>query len=787
MKRKVPVKVRVWVTETQRSSLQRSSTGASWGAKLFTVTILASAVGLVIIGSWLAVRLIINPASLTWLSHLLPTWSDFYADQPQTLDEIKAKIGEINRTTAQLIHLSTYPGMTQQQLGFHDVLLPVVSPLKHCGHQAKTQAGPTQSCAEIVELRIYRPTARPNSSAKQMTYELVDQIIVTGPEELTAIAPLTHAASAITHGSTRTLPLTQISFVNGTAPDGIWFHLSGEWKRGSRVLYGQVIQFDPQRNRLYSVQSWSSPAGQLPRWQQVTGNPTAELVVDQSIGLEPQFQVYQLKPARSLAQSVTLEAITLTEAALGDRTYTNGLLMARHGLWSPAVQLLTTAKQTGNWSAAAQAQLDLVTLHAKVTQTQAQRDWASPTQQILAQVMDGRWSKALSLLKSAHESGYDVRNLLSTNADRFWQRIETALRVHPRQGELQEWGMLILAVRQNREQAVAWLRSQPTVSAPAKRTIEETLALLQPSPSPSSPMASVPTATSATSVSVTPAASPKGLIGSVTPVANVRATDWLMPTATALSLASNQRWYQVDVVGMENNQQGQRPLLGLEVSSTSTAQQAQQLWEQLGLTDPQLQIVAWQGATSSHTLFATVKAFQINNGQLSLLAVGETLPMTIAPSAIVAITPSTVSWAQPSTVVTLAELAQQRPIWKTTLIPQLWQDLQAAGLVFGAEANDPLQTIGPWSVQLMELTGDQKPEVVLTIEAAGASSPRTMIFSGQDSVLYSDLQASDQSLVAIADRGSSPLSTLIIKTAQGISLQHWSKQNLRFESVILPN
>lgn len=810
MKPKVPVKVRVWVTELKQSPSKVPSQ-VSWRTKLLTVTMLTGAVSLILGGSWLAVRLIINPASLVWLTHVLPTWGSLDAVKPQTLDQIKAEVNQAGHQIGAPLHFSTYPGMTRQQAGFQDVLLPIVSPLKHCSqsnHQStqvnrssqtnrsNSPAGSGQNCAQIVELRIYHPIAGSKQTGKDLFYELADQITITGPEELTAIAPLAHT-STTTQGSTRHLPLTQIHFIHGTAPAGIWFHLSGEWKRGSRLLYGQVFQFDPQRNRLYSVQAWSSPAGQRPHWQQVTGDATAELVVDQSIGLEPKFQVYQLKPPRSLIQSVTLELISLTEAALSDRTYTNGLLMARHGLWSPAGQLLMTVKRTGNWSAAAQAQLDLVMLHAEVTQMQADRDWASPTQQILAQVMDGRWSKALNLLKTAHQSGYDVRNLLATNSERLWQRVETALRVNPRQRELQEWGTLILAVRQNRTQAIAWLRRQPPASTAAKQTIEQTLALLQPSPLPSPIPASVPlaptTASASTPVSATLPAASVGLIGSVTPINTVQTADWVGPPslspANAPSLAPNQQWYRVDVIGLKRGQQWQPSLWsGLEVSSTT--QQAQQLWQQLGFADPQspdsqLQMVAWQGTTAAHTFPGQVKALQFRNGQLSLLTVGEPLPASITPSAMVAITPSTLSWSQPSTVITLAELAQQQSVWKTRLMPQLWQDLQAAQLIPPvAEASDPLQILGPWSAQLMELTDDQQPEVVLTIEPA-AGSPHTVIFSGQGSRLYSDLNAPSDSLIAIAGPADSPLAMLIVKTAQGMSLQQWSKQNLRFESVAL--
>jgi hypothetical protein len=759
MGQKVPVKVRIWIAE--RSQAPR----ASWKTTALTAALLTGAVGLVIGGSWLAVRLIVNPGSLTWLNHMVPSWSGF-AVQPQTLAEITAEVSQSGWAVGPLIHFSTYAGMTRQRDGFHDVLVPIVQAGKHCNSQSG------RNCAAIVELRVYRPISRFAVANRGVTYELVDRIAVTGPEELAAIAHLTH--TTITQGSTRTLPLTDVNFIAGKAPTSdIWFHLSGEWKRGSRVLYGKVIRYDTERQRLYSVQAWSSPVGQLPQWQQVTGDDKAELVVDQTIGLEPHFQVYQLQPPRSSAQTMTLEAVSLTEAALRDRTYANGLLLARHGLWSSALQVLKAVKQKGNWSPTAQAQLDVIALHAKITQTQADRDWASPTQQILAQVMDGRWSKALSLLKSAHSSGYDIENLLQRNVDRLWQRVEAALRVNPRQADLQTWGTLVLAVKQNREQAIAWLQKQP--DAAKDSSIEQTLALLEPSPVAVRPRLADPSATFP-AAAATPTATPAALIGVVIPIATVQPADWL--AAAALTLDSQQVWYRVEVV--EFDDQRWQGLTGVEVAATPVAQQAQKRLSLLGLDDPQLQIVAWQGATPVHTLTATVKAVQVQQGKLALLAAGDKISEADRFSTIVAVTPNTISWAQASTTQTLTELAQQQH-WKEKLIPQLWKNLQTANLVPStAQPSDPLQTIGDWSVQRMELTGDQTPEAVLTIELDAGIPPRTVVFS-ESAVLYSDLQSSDRFLMAIANRSNSNLAMLIIMDTQELIVQEWSIQHQRFE------
>ncbi|WNZ21823.1 hypothetical protein HJG54_02365 [Leptolyngbya sp. NK1-12] len=771
MGRKVPVKVRVWVTE--QSSISRNS----WKITLLTGTLLTGAVGLVFAGSWLGVRLIVSPGSLTWLSQILPHWGDFSAPQPQTLAEIGAEVQQVGQAIGAPLYFSSYPGMTQQRAGFNDVLLPILQAGPQCTRQPKGGR-----CGAILELRVYRSIRQPfrqsllGQSVVQgpgTVYELIDRIGVTGPEELSAIARLSH--KAITQGSTRTLPLTDMHFIEGQAPAGIWLQLSGEWKRGSRVLYGQVVQYDPEHRRLYAMQAWSSPAGQWPRWQQVTGDATAELVVDQSIGLEPQFQVYQLRRPRISAQPPTLEAISLTEAALADRTYANGLLLARHGLWSSALQILKAVKQRGKWSSAAQSQLDVVALHAKITQTQADRDWASPTQQILAQVMDGRWAKSLGLLKAAHQSGYDIENLLKQNADRLWQRVEAALRVNPHQADLQAWGTLVLAVQQNRTEAIAWLRRQPN---PADhRSSEQTLALLQPKPDLNAiPDAVLPPV----AVPTVPAAAPAvagGLIGTVNPITTVQASDWL--AVASLTLPAQQTWYRIEVVGFHDGQDWQPARLGVEVSAISTTQPAQTLLNELGLENSQLQIVVWQDATPVQTLSATVKAVQIQQGRFFLLAAGERLEFPDG-SAVVAVTPDTISWSQPSTTLTLAELAQQ-PIWQEKLVPQLWQDLQTAELIPAPTAtDDPLQVLGDWAIQLLELTGDQTPEAILTIEPATTDPPRTVIFSGS-SLIYSDLHNPERFLVAIVEHTNNRRPILIVMNAGKLNLQKWSSQRQQFD------
>jgi hypothetical protein len=426
----------------------------SWKVPLLITTLLLGSMALVGGGGWLAAQYIFNPDSLNWLNR---NKLAAVRDTAQTLKEIGAEAAKAKLSVGSPVYVSTYPGFEPGAIGSDDILLPIFS---------------SSIQDKMTELRVYRQTKLGNKTA----FELKDRIVVEGPDEAEAIAPLTASAELI-QGSNRPLALKDIDFVEGKAPAaGIWFQLSGDWERsGSQVVYGRVIQYDPTRARFHTLLNWTSPAAQLAHWQQVTGDAETELFVDQTVGLEPHFQVYQIKVSQ--ANPLQLEPIALTKPAVNSRTYENALLLAQNGLWAAALELLTQVKQNGDWSPTAQAQLDLVKLHAQATKAQADRTWASPTQQILALLMDGRWAKALTQIKTSHTNGYDTSTILSSNATHLFQRVEAALAVNPGDGDVLRWGALIVAIEHSNRDAVIWLQKH---QAPTE--IQQVLALLNPLP-----------------------------------------------------------------------------------------------------------------------------------------------------------------------------------------------------------------------------------------------------------------------------------------------------------------
>ncbi len=453
-----PVKVPIadqklfWQPLCQPMTQARPQKTGSWKVNLLVTTLLLSAIVGVGGGGFLAAQFIFNPSALSWLPGNKLSGAEHSA---QTLKEIQAEAYKAGVFAGSPLYVSTYPGFQKGALGQDDFLLPIYA---------------SSMLEKLTELRVYRQI----KIAEKTVFELKDRVAIEGPSEAEAIAPLTASAHLI-QGSDRLLALSEVDFVEGKAPAaGIWLQVSGEWARsGSQVVYGRVLHYDPLRSRFHTLLTWTSPAGELPRWQQITGSAQTELLVNQTVGLEPHFQVYQMKARQSMAEALQLEAIALTKPALSDRTYENALLLAQNGLWASAKELLELVKQNSSWSATAQAQLDLVKLHAQATKAQANRTWASPNQQILALLLDGRWTKALSQLKTAHQNGHDIINFLHANVDHLLPQVETSLIVNPGEADVLRWGTLMKAIQSNNRDAIVWLQKH---QAPAD--VQQILALL---------------------------------------------------------------------------------------------------------------------------------------------------------------------------------------------------------------------------------------------------------------------------------------------------------------------
>lgn len=790
--------VRVSTATLQRQSVPKSKPSVpavrgSWPASLLAIAVLLSGAGLITGGIWLSLQLFVNPDAADWVNTLLPEWAKIplvNRESYQTLKQIRASIRQLGQIPGEPVPLETDAHTLQPT----SLLLPVLSSRAHC----------QIDCEQIVELRVYQlSSTEPRGVRPGDYYQIVSQVPVQGPEESFVIAPLVDAETA-NQGSSRPLPLTELRRFEGTTPaPGVWLYLSGQRVQGgSTIAYGQVVHYNPSRSHLSLMLPWTSPTGQVPQWQQVTGGGSPELVVDQTIDLEPQLNVYQVEPSEFFLDPLELELISLLEPALKSPAYRGAILIARSGLWSPAWQWLQFIKrqrqeQREPWSTAAQAQMDLIRLHAQLTKIQADKTWASPSQELLADLIDGRWGEGLQLFQASavgamNESPLEeITTLLEADSGRLWNRVEAALRVNPKRTEVKAWGALIMEAKEGRRSAIAWLKQQPTTTPATVAYIQNLLRRLE------GDFSTAKIASSHTS----------RIVGSVEPVTKVNPAEWLQPGDKAALKLADQQWYQVQIAAYNDGKRWRRtPFSDLQLPK---AAQALSLWQQLGLdTDPQIQMVVWLPDGQQETTIGTVKAVQLRGGVLRLLAAfSETTPniyrvgLRHRP---LALTEAALKWVQPNPI-TLAELTQQQqPLEVTAILPALWGELQKLSPSRNKSAipsfEQMQQQLGQWPVQLIDLTGDALPEVVLTVSPeaiatlknsesgvsglskGNQSRPRTIIFSNTGGLLYSEFStASGQSVTAIAELEDDEPPALLVEGSKVYSLQRWSAKRQRFE------
>jgi len=765
------------------SNQRHSSTQGGWVQSLVAIALLLTSTGLVTGGLWLGFQLVVNPDTIVWVNQWLPEWAQIPTvkqESAQSLAQIEASLKQQGQITGEPLSLEIDTQTVQPKT----ILLPILNQRSNC----------QRDCKQINELRLYQLSSRGQSQKPQngqTYYQLVNQVLVEGPEESFATAPL---ATSATNGSDRPLPLTKLHrFTDTTPATGVWLYLSGRRMQGSTAIaYGQVWHYNPKRSHLSLMLQWTSPTGQVPKWQQVTDGGYPELVVDETVDLEPQLRVYQVKPAQFYLNPIQLEQISLVQAALNSPAYRDALFIAQNGLWSPSYKWLQFIKQqrqkNQDWSAAAQAQMDLIRMYAQLTQKQAEKTWASPSQEVLADLIDGRWGEALRVFQASPENTQEIASLLKADSGQLWNRVEAALRVNPNRPEVQAWGALIRAAKEGRGSAIAWLKQQPKTTTASTDYVKLLLSCLEGD-------FSTPKISSRHS---------SRLVGSVEPVAKVNPAKWMQPNQQALNL-EEKVWYQVQVAAYHDGKRWRRtPFSDLQMPRTA----ASSLWHQLGLdSDAQIDIIVLLPDGQQETTIATVKAVQLQNGFLRLLAASSKTISADDPASLkrrpLALTEAALKWVKPDPIP-LADLTQQQqPIELTAILPVLWQELQKSSQTVKKTPipsfDQMYQQLGHWPVQLIDLTGDAVPEIVLTVAAdaianlnnpqaaAGLSTsnqsrPRTIIFSGSGKLLYSEFStASPLSVRAIADLQDDEPPALLVEDKKTYYLRRWSNQLQRFE------
>lgn len=294
----------------------------SWEASLLAIALLLSSAGLVMGGIWLSIQIFVNPDAATWVNQLLPwTNSSFVkGDAPQTLTQIRKSLSHMGQISGKPLPLETTSNLQAKSL-----LLPVV----------KRQLNCQNDCEQIVELRLYQLASSYRPLLPGETYyQLVNQLPVEGPEESFAFAPFVNSENP-NQGSTRPLPLSELHRFTGTTAPGVWLYLKDQRvQAGTAIAYGHIVYCNPSQNHLSLILAWTSSTGQ-PQWQEVTGGGMPELVVNQTVDMEPQLRVYQVKPLQFVLNPIQMEEISLREPALKEQAYQNALFIAQSGLWSP--------------------------------------------------------------------------------------------------------------------------------------------------------------------------------------------------------------------------------------------------------------------------------------------------------------------------------------------------------------------------------------------------------------------------------------------------------------------
>ncbi|MGB3264597.1 MAG: hypothetical protein WBA89_11605, partial [Microcoleus sp.] len=539
------------------------------------------------------------------VSQFVPGWSRLPTgsrDSIQTLAQIKASIRKLGFVTGEPLLL---PANLSGDNSIFDLLLPVM--VERTVNASTVCKNP---CRQIVELRVYKRVQLPDrDSDKEQYFQLASSVSLEGPAESFVIASLADSPSD-NQASNQSLPLTELRRFDGKAPaEGIWFNVSGKLVRGDKKIpYGQVIRYNPSQNHLISLLDWASAAGQRPNWQQIVKGSNPQLAIDQTVGLEPQFTIYQIGPRKFVPNPVQLTPISLEEFAFNDQTYKNGLRLANSGLWSPGLNVMRIAKGKAgkNWPALAQAQLETIEFHAKITRAQAIASWASPGQQVLAELIDGRWSEALQVFEADQSNSNEIATTLKNDGGRIMNRVDTALRINAADSDVKAWGALIVASQDGAREAMNWLDQQSDTDSETRSRIRNLVNKLD----------------EAVSLAQTLEDHKSQIMGSATLINNINPAEWLEPEAKSeLKLTPEQVWYQVQVASFYDGSRWVNPPFADVEASSFPATQIKWLWGRLGLqADPKIKIEVAMGNGQQRVAVGTVKAVQIQDGSLRLLA-----------------------------------------------------------------------------------------------------------------------------------------------------------------------
>ncbi|WP_156119613.1 hypothetical protein [Leptolyngbya sp. KIOST-1] len=583
-----------------------------------------------------------------------------------------------------------------------------------------------------------------------------------------------------------TFPLTQV--VPLPAPPvstaGRWLTLEGTWRQqGLTLRYGHLLHYDPHNQRLALLQPWTSPANRLPQWADLDGDGPSDLIVDETVGLEPALRGWQVMEGTTPRLQPVSWVRVPADAGARAGAYQQALRLARGGLWPLAVTALSDLKGTldQGWPPAAEAQLRLAERHAAITRQQADQDWSTPTQQVLALLIDGRWEAALTQLETAPTLLPTLLSRLATDRGRMWNRISAAAALPDPDPAVYVWGGLTLKAQQNQPTSLDgatqdWLTRQsiPTATrqrltrllAALDRPQEQTVAAVRNGPAPQGDRA--PGQPSAAQVStLVPLDS---LVGQAQPTGTPQA-GFAAPGQTLD--ASLGQWYQVELRAVHRRQAWQRGHVSVPPEASPEA-----IW---AMVQPAVQaspqLLRWVTPTTGQPVPLTVRGLSVIDGRPTLLATGPAATTTALPPLV--FSQGALTWLNAS--------QRQRPDPKLIGNPielSLFGRQPPPAEFAGALAN--------LAQHSLDLTADGRPERVLTWDEAGLAQlaqwgasvegtfPKTVILNSDNQVLYTDL-VSPQSLVALTNPTLGGPTGLLVHRSGGYDLLTWNAASQRFE------
>ena len=584
----------------------------------------------------------------------------------------------------------------------------------------------------------------------------------------TVLAPLLHSPQVPTAVPNR-FPLTRVVPLSTPPglPNGLWLTLEGTWQQqGLTLRYGQVLHFDPKGQRLTPLVVWSSPANQLPQWADLDGDGPSDLLVDETVGLDPALRGWQVtagSPPRLLPVSWVQVPV---DAAGQAGAYQQALRLARGGLWGSAQTQLADFKaaQPGAWNSAAEAQLRLSDRHAAITRRQADQDWSAPTQQILALLIDGRWEEALLRLEATPELAPALLHRLGSDRGRMWNRISAAAAQADPPPAVYVWGGLTLKAQQSQPTRLEggtqdWLDRQP-VPAGARQRLAQIL-----SPVVSAQISGSPAGSVDPEGRDTPASTASALAVDLVEafVGQARA----IPTPQEGYAAPGQsfdpalgQWYAIDLRARRQPQGWQRGSLPLPFDTELTS-----VWQALEPTArPLPQILHWVSPTTGVSASLTLRGVTMEGGTPILLATGPASSAAALPP--LAFSQGALVWLDGS----------QGQRASSGAIAAALQPYLAQPALFPDQA--PRQ-------HSLDITGDGQLDQVLTWDAIAVAdlkgagvrvvgdAPKTVILSANNAILYSDLLM-PQTLVALTAPTPGAAMGLLVHRPTGYDLLTWA-------------